>query len=343
MEDPKIIQQSIIDYIIYLREELKLASTTINARVAAIRKFYDCNDIELRWKKIKSYVGRSRSKRNNGRRDRPYTSMEIQKMLEKADERERAVILLMVSTGMRVGAIPLLKIRNLVKIEKYQLYKITIYENEDEEYITFCTPECARAIDSYLEYRGRHGERLLKEDAPLIREDFDIYDEIRATRPQFLDCQTFKQMIRRIGIRSGVMEKRALVEYHRGPNRPVKMTHGFRKFFQTTSIGNGMSPLYAEILMGHQSGGLAIESYVRPSENDLLEGNDKMIGYVGVIDSLTINEENKLRRKVETLAEKQDEIQKMKDKHEHEMKLMREEMESKFQQVLAKIDTAKLT
>jgi hypothetical protein len=30
--------------------------------------------------------------------------MEIQKMLEKADERERAVILLMVSTGMRVGA-----------------------------------------------------------------------------------------------------------------------------------------------------------------------------------------------------------------------------------------------
>ena len=103
-----------------------------------------------------------------------------------------------------------------------------------------------------------------------------------------------------------------------------------------------MSPLYAEILMGHQSGGLAIESYVRPSENDLLEGNDKMIGYVGVIDSLTINEENKLRRKVETLAEKQDEIQKMKDKHEHEMKSMREEMENKFQQLLAKIDIAKL-
>jgi hypothetical protein len=65
----------------------------------------------------------------------------------------------MVSTGMRVGAIPLLKIRNLEKIEKYQLYKITVYENEDEEYITFCTPECARAIDSYLEYRGRHAQR----------------------------------------------------------------------------------------------------------------------------------------------------------------------------------------
>jgi hypothetical protein len=46
---------------------------------------------------------------------------------------------------------------------------------------------------------------------------------------------------------------------------------------------------------------LAIESYVRPSENDLLEGNDKMIGYAGIIDVLTINEENKLRREVQTL------------------------------------------
>jgi hypothetical protein len=53
--------------------------------------------------------------------------------------------------------------------------------------------------------------------------------------------------------------------------------------------------------MGHTSGGLALESYVRPSENDLLEGNDKMIGYVGIIDALTINEENRLRREVQTL------------------------------------------
>jgi hypothetical protein len=60
-----------------------------------------------------------------------------------------------------------------------------------------------------------------------------------------------------------------------------------------------MSPLYAEFLMGHSSGGLALESYVKPADSDLLEGNDKMIGYVGVIDALTINEEHKLRREVE--------------------------------------------
>jgi integrase len=157
-----------------MREELKVASTTINTRIAAVRKFYDCNDIELKWKKIKSYVGRARTTKNKGKKDRPYTSLEILKMLEKADERGRAIILLMASTGMRAGALPSLKIRNLERIEKYSLYKITVYENNDEEYITFCTPECGCAIDSYLEYRQRHGEHPLSEDSPLIREEFDM-------------------------------------------------------------------------------------------------------------------------------------------------------------------------
>jgi integrase len=300
-EDPRVIEEQLIDYVIYNREELKIASNSINSKIAPIRKFYECNDIELRWKKIKSYIGRNRSKRNNGKRDRPYTHAEIAKMLEKADQRGRTTILLMSSAGIRVGALPLLKIRNLEKIEQYGLYKITVYEGEDEEYTTFCTPECAKEIDSYLEYRQRHHEYPLKEDSPLVREEFDFNDEIRAAHPRVLSVETFKKMIRTVGVRSGVIEKTAIVESGRGHRRPVKETHGFRKFFQTTAIGNGMSPLHSEYLMGHHSGSLPVESYYRPSESDLLEGNERMIGYVGVIDALTINEENKLRREVQTL------------------------------------------
>jgi site-specific recombinase XerD len=126
-EDLKIIQEQLIDYIIYMREELKIASHSISTKIASIKKFYDCNDIELRWNKIKSYIGRNRSKRNNRKRDRPYTHTEIAKMLEKADQRGKTTILLMCSAGIRVGALPSLKIRNLDRIEKFQLYKITVY------------------------------------------------------------------------------------------------------------------------------------------------------------------------------------------------------------------------
>ena len=48
----------------------------------------------------------------------------------------------------------------------------------------------------------------------------------------------------------------------------------------------------------------------------------------------------------ETLAQqkkKESEVQALKIKYEQDMKSMREEMENKFQQILAKIDTRKLS
>jgi hypothetical protein len=200
---------------------------------------------------------------------------------------------------MRVGGLASLKISDLEKNEKYGIYKIQVYNGEEEEYTTFCSLECTSIINSYLAYRQLHGERPLKDDSPLIREDFSIDDEIRASRPQFLSVQTVRKMIEHTGIKSGVIERRPVIN-GRGEIRPVKATHGLRKAFQTTAINSGMSPLYSEILMGHH-GGLALESYLRPSENDLLEGNDKMIGYIGVMDALTISNEFRLTREVQTL------------------------------------------
>ena len=297
-QDPKIIQSQLIEYVIYMKEELKLSRNTIYSRLSAVEKFYETNDIELRWKKIKSYVGHGGKKRS--KKDRPYTHVEIAKMIDEADQKGKIAILLMYSSGIRVGGLASLKIGDLEKNEKYGIYKIRVYDNEEGEYTTFCSLECSSIINSYLAYRQLHGERPLKEDSPLIREDFSIDDEIRASRPKFLAVQTMRKMIAHIGLKSGVIERRPVTN-GRGEIRSVKATHGLRKAFQTTAINAGMSPLYSEILMGHTSGGLALESYLRPSENDLLEGNDKMIGYIGVMDALTISNEFRLTREVQTL------------------------------------------
>lgn len=104
-------------------------------------------------------------------------------MLDAADLRGKIAILLMFTAGIRVGAITSLKIGDLEKVERYQLYKLHVYsDDEDASYTTYCTPECTAFIDSYLEYRRLHGERPLADDAPLIRELFNIDDEIRAVR-----------------------------------------------------------------------------------------------------------------------------------------------------------------
>jgi hypothetical protein len=66
-----VIQSQLIEYVIYMKEELKLSRNTIYSRLSAVEKFYETNDIELRWKKIKSYVGHGGKKRS--KKDRPYT------------------------------------------------------------------------------------------------------------------------------------------------------------------------------------------------------------------------------------------------------------------------------
>lgn len=67
--DPKLFQMNICDYIVFLRSN-NLAPRSIASYVAAIRKFFDMNDvISLNWKKIRSFEPEP------GHRieDRPYT------------------------------------------------------------------------------------------------------------------------------------------------------------------------------------------------------------------------------------------------------------------------------
>jgi hypothetical protein len=67
-----------------------------------------------------------------------------------------------------------------------------------------------------------------------------------------------------------------------------------------------MDGLYVEKLMGHDIGIKA--HYFKPSSQELLEGNEHKMGYVSVIDALTINEENRLRRKVQQLTIRSDKL-----------------------------------
>jgi hypothetical protein len=65
----------------------------------------------------------------------------------------------MPSSGMRRGAIPNLKLKHMKKIDKYNIFQIDVYKQAREHYYTFCTPEARKAIEDYLDWRTRLGER----------------------------------------------------------------------------------------------------------------------------------------------------------------------------------------
>jgi integrase len=124
--------------------------------LSAILHFYSMNDVVLNRKKIGMYVGDY----IRTQKDRAYTTQEIHQLLDFCDERSKALVLLLAFPGMRIGALPDLQLKHSRKIPEYSLYHVTIYEGTKEEYYCFTTPEATAAIDVYLNYRTRSGEKL---------------------------------------------------------------------------------------------------------------------------------------------------------------------------------------
>jgi integrase len=307
------LESTIRDYIVHLRRNRKLVPATVSSYIAPIVHFYEMNNFTLRWKRLKKFKAAHYSVVE----DKPYSLEQIKLLVDAAPLRDKCIILVMCSAGLRRGAIQHLRTRDLEKIDKYNLYKINVYKKEQEQYTTFCTPECTKYIDQYLQWRQRIGEQL-KPNSPLFRIEFDTVTEVN--RPKPVSAYVIAFMIHRLLDRTGVRAPTA----DRKQRTELMQTHGFRKFFKTTCINAGMNPLYSEYVMGHRSG--LTKSYFKPTDQELLEGNDKALGYVAAINDLTINEECRLHKKVDDLTKKKNELQIMESKHNEEIQAMRDQM-----------------
>ena len=141
------------------------------------------NDVPLNKHKITRFIPPDESTR----RDKAYRVEDIGAIIGSGcDERTKVMVLLMASTAMRVGALPTLRKMDLTPVPEYNLYKIEVYATSAraDRYLTYCTPECRGAIDSYLDYRRRLGETIT-DKSPVIRELFNTKKPyfIEAPRP----------------------------------------------------------------------------------------------------------------------------------------------------------------
>jgi hypothetical protein len=73
----------------------------------------------------------------------------------------------------------------------------------------------------------------------------------------------------------------------------VARAHGFRKFFTTQLVNSKVNPEIREMLLGHKIG--LASCYYRPTEEEMYQE------YMKAVNSLTINEENRLKMKIEKL------------------------------------------
>ena len=122
VSNPRYIESQIIDYIMAL-EASGISYATIQYLVAPIFTFYQLNDVVLNRKKVSRYLGEYK----RVVRDEAYTTEHIQTALQNADARMRMIILLLSSTGARIGSLPGLTLGNLVNATQIMDYIVLCF------------------------------------------------------------------------------------------------------------------------------------------------------------------------------------------------------------------------
>jgi integrase len=279
----KLPVQEITNLVIEYLLNKKASRPTKNVIFFAIKHACEINDVILNWKKIKKFIKSDKTGNETNGRDRGYTHEEIQKILEFSDQRIRTAFLILASTGMRIGALGSLKISDLEKID--DLYKVSVYSGDNENYITFTTPECTKEIDSYLEFRKRRGEKITK-DSYLIIKRFSKHLNMEGFKGKPFSGDSLKALLQDSINNSGLREIDTNNRYKR---KEVPLFHGFRKFVTKQLVDSKVNPEIREMLLGHKIG--LTGAYYKPTVQDMLDE------YLKAVPLLTISDEDRLQFK----------------------------------------------
>jgi len=313
---PILLQSQLIKYCIIQRkrvEDKEIAEGTLRNYLKPIKLFFDMNEINVSWKKISKGLPSPKQAAD----DRCPTREEIEKLLlDFPDRRLKVIVLIMISSGIRVGSFNWLKWENVTPTydqnnNELLAAKLIVYAGERDEYFTFITPEAYKALLDYMNFRELHGEQIT-EDSWLIRDTWQKIDKRHGHRiglaidPKKMDSEGIRKLIYDAWKIQGVIVK----SDGENKNHDFKSSHGFRKFFQT----HAMQVMYSsnvELLMGHSSSMGLRKNYYKPSEDMLLQD------YLKAVDLLTLNN-TKLRlekrmqeqnsKNVETITNISDEL-----------------------------------
>ena len=277
----------VLNYVIHLKKVAKQSSgkprtgelsvNSIKVYLAGVQSFLEFNDIVLNWKRIAKYYPEPVT--NNLR---AYTKEEIAKLLSVADPRDRCLILLMASTGMRVGAIKSLKLKHITRLQHdSNIGLVSIYpESKDHRYNALMTSECMASMDEYIEYRRKQHEKIT-EESYIIRDKFATFSK-NTNRPKPVAEYTVNKQMKFLLRKAGL------------PYDQLQPDHSFRKFFNTCLMNSNVAYSFKELLMGH-SVKLDDVYYDKDSETSRQK---IIVEYMKAVDALTINEEYRLKKKI---------------------------------------------
>lgn len=350
----KELETTIIETMMKMREA-DSSYSAINALLSSLTHFFSINDVSLNWIKISKFKGENQDKFEY----KSYTREEIARLLSILDERGKTAVLLMASTGMRVGGLAELRLKHIQKrfinnSKDTFVHKIIVYGSSSKHrYTTFCTPEAAKALDEYLNMRKRYGENLCQDqekgiwtpgDTPVIIRQFNkdkLNHNALPLKPMTINIKIVSAKLSQLGIRNN----KDLFKFTGNNKHPgtykyeLHPCHSLRIFAVTQMQRARIDKTIREMLIGHSVG--LDSSYYKPEEDEILEE------YLKAVDNLTINNEQRLEKELDHYKRNSQDIQEISRQlnmnYESKIESMRTELENKFKELLERVNVSELS
>ena len=277
-------------------ERNEISTQTIPNYYKPIKLFCDMNGISITWKLITKGIKKGQRYSD----DRPPSIEEIKKLLDYPDRRIKPIVLVMISSGIRISSWMYLKWKHFKPIERngeIVAAKIDAFNAKTKKYYyTFCTAEAYNAVKEWMDFRASFGENITGE-SDVLRDLCQIKSQRYANylglakHPKKFGYHGIRMLINDAWKIQGIRE-----ELKEGKRRyEFKSLHGFRKFFES-ECQKVMKSINVSYLMSHDTG--IVQHYYKPTIDELLDN------YLLALDLLTINESNKLSKQVQELNTK---------------------------------------
>ena len=281
--DSQELREKIEDYVILLKNK-PVSPNYIRGITFAIQSLCDANEkLDINWKKIRKLLG----KKTKPQKTRPYTTQEVKLLLGAVKGlRNKALILFFSSSGIRKGAIPDMRIKDLKQMP-HGCIRLVVYPDTDEEYITFINKEASDYLARYHKQREYDGEVLTPES-------FVFRNTYRRGKGLHQPKSLNENSISNILVRA---KRNTAIDTEDVPNMLV---HAFRRRFNTImKLQNQANVTIIERLMGHDQG--LDNSYFQPTEEQLFAEYTKGMSDLTIDDSERLLAERKLME--ESLSE----------------------------------------
>ena len=282
IQEKKVDFNDLIEEFVVSNIDRGLGRKTLRQYVSYVEKWLQYNDVDVHIKEAIRPEGRTRRPLS----DRSPTREELKNLMNHAYIRDKTIIEVASSSGLRIGTLLGLKVGDVDFGIDPEIARINVCGGDGrklkfgQKYFTFITPEARRYLEKYLQER-RNVEKFNRE-SPLFMLHFNIETDKRIGKP--LGAIAFRRQWHRLLKRSGLDEKDkpegSITDWY------VLHFHTLRKYFMTQCVEAGVKTQYYNFWMGHKQfdSGQNDSAYFRP------EGMKHIEEYKKAIQNLSIEE-----------------------------------------------------